>query len=405
VLSLDLAVNWALQNNPELMALRQRHGMAAAAVVIANTYPFNPIWEGRIQGNSGPESAGITNQVAQEHLFLWQVELRGQGTFRRQQAAASLTRTDWEIAFAEQTLAVRVLKAFQTVLHRQEKLGLIEEAIKLNEQTVKDVEYLFKNAKGPAVDTILAQTELDTTRAQLSAGRLALATAGSELLRALGVVDGLFQLDGTLELPLPPEDVPALQEQALARRADLRARKAAVDEAEAALQLTIANRYGSPTVGPAFTYDPTRVSSVGIQLNVPLPVCNTHRGEIQQREAERYAALLELRKTEVLIRQDVQAAMARLTAARALAETYRKTLDNLGTALKKFQELFDKMQPGVDALRMIDLRRKLILARNGYLDALFEMNLARADLIAAVGGPASAAPCADPPGPEAPPKP
>jgi hypothetical protein len=97
--------------------------------------------------------------------------------------------------------------------------------------------------------------------------------------------------------------------------------------------------------------------------------------------------------------------MARLTAARALAETYRKTLDNLGTALKQFRELFDKLQPGVDALLMIDLRRKLILARNGYLDALFEMNLARADLIAAVGGPAPAAPCADPPGLEAPPKP
>jgi hypothetical protein len=38
-----------LQNNPELAALRQQHGIAAAGVVIARTYPFNPLWEGKIR--------------------------------------------------------------------------------------------------------------------------------------------------------------------------------------------------------------------------------------------------------------------------------------------------------------------------------------------------------------------
>jgi cobalt-zinc-cadmium efflux system outer membrane protein len=405
VLSLDAAVNWALQNNPKLMALRQQHGIAAAAVLIAQTYPFNPVWEARIQGNSGPESAGITNQVAQEHLLLWEVELHGQGALRRQEAVSALSRTDWEIAFQEQLLAVRVLQAFQTVLYRQEKLRLIGEAIKLSQQTVEDVEELFKGNKATAVDKILARTEVDTTRAQLGTGRLALAAAGSDLLRALGVVDGLFQVEGTLAMPPLPEDSAALEQEALQRRADLRARKAAVEEAEAALRLAIANRYGNPTIGPAFTYDPTRVSSIGAQINVPLPVFNRHQGEIQQREAARYQAVLELRQTEALVRQDVQAAMVRLTAARALAETYRKTLDNLGEALKQFRELFRGMQPGVDVLRIIDLRRKLISTRDAYLDALFEMNQARADLIAAVGGLAPAVPCTDPPGPEACPKP
>src|SRR5439155_9011124 len=46
--TLDSAVIWALQNNPELAALRQQHGIAAAGVVIARTYPYNPTLQAKI---------------------------------------------------------------------------------------------------------------------------------------------------------------------------------------------------------------------------------------------------------------------------------------------------------------------------------------------------------------------
>src|SRR5262245_5996750 len=55
VLSLDSAIRWALEHNPEMAALRQQHGIAAAGVVVARTYPFNPVWETRVQAASGPE--------------------------------------------------------------------------------------------------------------------------------------------------------------------------------------------------------------------------------------------------------------------------------------------------------------------------------------------------------------
>src|SRR5947209_1721679 len=50
-LSLESAVQWALVHNPELAVIREQHGIAAAAVVIAETYPFNPFWEGKIVPN------------------------------------------------------------------------------------------------------------------------------------------------------------------------------------------------------------------------------------------------------------------------------------------------------------------------------------------------------------------
>jgi len=62
-------------------------GIAAARVVIADTDPFNPVLENRLQGAEGPHSAGITNRLPLEHILLWEVEWRHQGQYRRDGAA------------------------------------------------------------------------------------------------------------------------------------------------------------------------------------------------------------------------------------------------------------------------------------------------------------------------------
>jgi cobalt-zinc-cadmium efflux system outer membrane protein len=391
VLSLPAALDWALRNNPDLAALRQRRGIAAAGVVIAQTYPFNPISENRIQVASGPFSAGITNFVPLENLLLWEVEVRGQGRYRRGQAAAALSRTEWEIAFQEHTLSIFVIRAFQTVVYQQEKLKLAEDTVRLNEDLLKSVQRLFRGGRLGAADRIVAESELQDSRAALEVSKAALLKARVDLRRLLGVVDESFTIDGALEATLPYWGAPALTEAALALRADLRARRAAVAEAEARVQLEVANRYGNPTIGPAFTYDNSRVSEGGVQVNFPLPVCNTRRGEIQQRQYELAQAAQELRATEVLIRQDVQAALARLDLARSRAENYRtQLLPSLRTGLQDIERLFEAGTPGVGVLQVIDVRRKLLRARDGNLDALLELAQALADLAAAAGEPALA---------------
>src|SRR5437660_12560302 len=59
----EAAIVWSLERNPELAALRTQRGIAAGAVVIAETYAVNPIREGRAQAHSGPASDGITHLV------------------------------------------------------------------------------------------------------------------------------------------------------------------------------------------------------------------------------------------------------------------------------------------------------------------------------------------------------
>src|SRR5262249_4696151 len=154
---------------------------------------------------------------------------------------------------------------------------------------------------------------------------------------------------GSLDLRPQTWDAAALTEMALTRRADLRARREAVAEASAAVRLALANRYGNPSVGPAYTYDPSGVNSFGVQLNVPLPIVNTRRGEVLQSEAEQAQAASLLRQAEVNIRQDVIAALARLDVAERRADVFRsRILPDLRRALEGMETLFKAGDPGVD---------------------------------------------------------
>src|SRR6266849_11201586 len=138
------AVAWGLRNNPELAALRQQHGIAGALVIIAKTYPFNPVWTNKLFAVNGPESAGITNRLAMEQRISIDLEVRNQGTYRRQAACAGLSRTDWEIVNQETLLALRVVRAFDSVVYQQAKLRLAEEGLRLQQEAVDQVFKLIK---------------------------------------------------------------------------------------------------------------------------------------------------------------------------------------------------------------------------------------------------------------------
>jgi cobalt-zinc-cadmium efflux system outer membrane protein len=387
--SLDAAIAWALQHNPEIAAFRQQRGIAAAGVVIARTYPFNPIFEGRARPDFGPASAGVTNSVNQEERLSLELEVRGQGNFRREAALAALTRTEWEIAAQELGLAVRVARAFDTVVYRYRKLKLIQDTIELNTRAAAQVKELVDNGRLTTADLIVIRTELADARAQVGIGNAALMAAWQDLYRALGVTAGSFDLSGGFEVPdLGDRNPDLLMQSALERRPDLRARQIAVAEADARLKLEIANRYGNPVVGPDYEMNETRAQFIGVQISLPFAVLNTHRGEIQQRTAERGQAELGVRQTEVNVRQDVRAALVRLAYARQWLDSYRSDLlPTLEKALKDIRTLFEARAPGADLLRLIDVQRKLLHARDSELDAIYEVRQALADLAAAVGDP------------------
>jgi outer membrane protein TolC len=391
VLSLPAAVCFALENNPQLAAIRTQRGLAAAGVVVARTYPYNPVLESVVLAANGPASAGITNHVFNEHLATLQLELRRQGRHRQTAAAAVVTRTEWEIAAQEIATSVSVIRAYNTVLYRQKKLQIMEESARLNERIVSQGTRLAQFGQLRPADLILARTELDTTRTQRGQGRTALAVARAELRGLLGNLDDTFVVNGELDTPAPTATQDALVRSALATRADVHAKCAAVVEAESNLRLQMADRYGNPSVGPRFEYNESRATFGGVVLNVPIPVHNTKQGEILQRRAELERAHADLRLAEFQVTHAVQAALTRLAEARKWADEFpAEVLPNLEKARQDMEKLFAQNDPGADVLRVIGVQRNLLLATDAYLEARYELNQSLADLTAAVGDPAIA---------------
>jgi outer membrane protein TolC len=400
------ALAYALHHNPMLATTRQQRGIAAAGLVIAKQYPFNPIYQSFIMADGGPADAGITNRVFNEHVFRLDLELRGQGRHRQAAAVAALSRTEWEIANQEVTVGIGAIRAFNGVLYRQAKLQVLEETVRLNEEMVKRSQRLVDLGKLRPPDQILARTEVNASRAVIGQGRTNLAIARSDLRRFLGRLDDFFTVEGQLDAPSGPPDPTALMTAAVQQRPDLRSRQAAIGEAEARWQLECANRFGNPSLGPAMEYNETKVTFVGGWLVTPLPIINTRRGEILQREAELVRARQELTQFEIQTQQDVQAALARLADARKWADSYEKeALPNLSSTYEDLQKLFTRGEPGVDVLKLIDVQRRYLLSYSAFLDARFEVSQALADLAAAVGDPSLALVSGSPPEPshEAPP--
>jgi outer membrane protein TolC len=383
-LTLNAAVKWALEHNPALATFRRNRGIAEAAIQIARQYPFNPIIQDFVWYGNGPAEAGVTNHVFNEHTMRTDLELRHQGRYRRGIAQNALTRTEWEIAAQELLVSITVTRAFNTLLYRQAKERLLEEGTQFTEQITESMQELFDKGSIKSADLLLAKADMAEARNALGPARSLTVVAENDFRRAVGMVAEAFQLDGTLEkgFVAPPRNI--LEQAGLERRPDLHALEFAVREAQQRMKLEIANRYGNPSFGPAFELNETSVYFMGSWLIWSPPVFNTRRGEIRQRQAEVARAVQAQYQGEMLVKQDVFASHARLEQAEKVVEGFRKILPLLRQTREEIDKLYEANQPGVDLTRTIDIRRRLLKTRDGYLDVLFELSQAQTDLAAAV---------------------
>jgi outer membrane protein TolC len=261
----------------------------------------------------------------------------------------------------------------------------------LNQKSVEQIKELVEQGKLKSGDLIVARAEVNDVQAQVNLNRTALITAKRDYYRALGVPEGMVEPVGTLERAVPTGQVEQFLAAAHELRPDRFARLAAVAEAEAEYRFQTADRFGNPQLGPVYEYDDSRTEFIGAKVQLTVPLFNRKPGERQQAQARRALAIAAVRQVEVEIGQDVSLASQRLTEAENWAENYRREiLPALRKGLKDTELLFEQGQGGVDVLRLLDVRRKLLRAQDGYLDALLAYTSALADLAQAVGDPALA---------------
>ena len=172
---------------------------------------------------------------------------------------------------------------------------------------------------GPA-DVVPAEVESQAIEQEVEAARQEYETALEELRRRIGIAECASSIEpaGELQAPEPPpaETEESLIAMAMASRPEIQTAKAQLVSSRAALSLAKADRIPIPSLGPSYEKDESGTSFYGIALSTPVPLLNTGKTLVVQREAEYHRDAVALEQWCQRVRTEVRSGLARWEQAR-----------------------------------------------------------------------------------------
>ena len=392
-LTADAAVQLALLCNVELAADYARLGIARAEAFQAVRFANPTLHAAMLDSSAHSAPAQIELGLVQNftNLLLRGAKTRSaEGEFLRTQQllAGSVLRTSAEA------------KADYYTLVGAQQVASMRHAIADALQTGYDLAQRFHDA-GNLTAHALAQSGADLAEAQIAARRADddVAHARARLELRLGVPATVpWSVPDRMALPVLVEDeTPALQARAAQNRLDLAAATHLVTLLADNAETTRKYRWlGDVEVGISYEREPDRSRLLGPSLSIQLPIFDQGQGALARVTALQDWSAAERRRLTQSVDTEVRLAAQRVHSARARSEDYRGNLiPQRQTVVARTQEEVNFMLSGV--FELIGARRAEFEADLGYLEALRDYWIARADLERAVGAnvPSAAQPAAD----------
>jgi outer membrane protein, heavy metal efflux system len=375
------AVRVAFLNNPRVQAEFARLGLSGANVIQANRLS-NPTFSVSVLGSSTAGAVtrydlGLSQNFA-ELLFLPARTRFSNGEFER----AKLDATQALLG-----LAAEVQSTFYAVVGAKQ-VAQMRKTIATAASASAELSARFKQAGNlTALELALdqaaqSQARLDQELAEAESTRASIALNELMGLRA----DAPWEVASALPMPLEEEDsLDDLRKLASSKRADLDSDRRAVALLDDSLRLTRTYRFlGSVDVGVQYERDTDRNRLLGPSLSLQLPVFSQGQAPVLRAEAQLDLARAELKKKELEVSNNVQAAYERVMATRKRIDRLRgETIPLREKIVALTQEQVNYMLVGVfDLLRA---RQDEYSAYQQYLQAVRDYWQARVDLARAVG--------------------
>jgi len=377
-LSQDEAVEVGLLTNPRLQAAFRRIGIAKAERVQAGLLG-NPSLGAALRRPSAGGSVAIEAALLGSLADLWQIDTR------EAVAQDALARRILEVAHEAASLAADLRAAYLDALAAARMLEVAEESHALASELVALVEARAQVRAATGIDVNLAQIERLDADVDRRDARLRDTQARRRLVALLGwsrEPEDLV-LTGTLvDGALPIGDTALLGRLALERRLEVRAARAALDEAVAGVRreqdLTVR------VVDLGIAAEREDGWSVGPGVDIELPVFDANEtgvaralDEIARRERLLAAARLE-------VAHDVASARDRVQASREAAVLYTDGILPHAEATRALAR--EGYEAGETTLvAVIQAQREVLEARRALARRLEEAALALADLERATG--------------------
>lgn len=385
-LTLGEAVEAALNNNPEIQAVRLEKDAAKGRLDQAGQFlRNNPIIEGSVSRKDTLPEGG--EKVKNYGLRLSQeFELAGQRGLRVDGARSGREKALQDIRDRERVLIAEVKDAFARALAAKRKIELAAEAVKLQEELVASSAIKFQTGDISALEQNLADVELGKSRRERYLAEREQREALLGLQEILGVKpSSSFFVEGELpaEAPIIP-DKEKVREAAALQRPDVQSAAAEVQQAKSAMKLAGREAIPSMTVSGFYNKD-DRLNEAGVMLSFPLPFFDRKQADRREAAAKAGQALIKEASLERVVEAEIESAHANLAAAAEELSLFKK--DVLGKAMENLTLMNLAFKEGKFGFFEVRLAQKdTIDAQFAYLESQVRLQLALNAWEKATGG-------------------
>ncbi len=271
---------------------------------------------------------------------------------------------------------------------------ILEDTLANYRQTLELTKTLFNAGIDSEEEVVQAQTQVDTTTAQLTDLGVARSTYEHAIAVLIGKPPAEFSLAPAPFLPQPPEIPLAQPSELLERRPDIAATERLVASANATIGVARAAYYPNLTLSASGGFEtshflqwfnwPSRFWSLGPSLADTLYEGGARRAATEQAEANYDSAVANYRQTVLTAFQAVE---DNLSTLRILAEEVRQEQTAVNSASRYLDLSLTRFKAGVDSyLNVITAQNTLLTNRETELQIQLRQMTASVQLVMALGG-------------------
>src|SRR5271157_4076019 len=389
--TLDQAIQMALQHNHTLQAARTTIQQNQAAEITANLRPnptFFTDWEylpifNRPPGQTTAEyiQGSTEGDVGSSYLIE-----RGNKRARRLDAAKSATAvTRSQVADNERGITFQVGSLFVNAQLAESTLELAQKDLKSFQETVDISEVQFKDGGMSENDHLKIKLQLLQFEQDVQQALLSRAQALSDLRQQIGYesVPAEYDVVGEFEYHPLLVTLEGLQAKALQNRPDLRATVLGVTAANSQYELAKANGKQDPTISANYSHA-NGISGVTWSFSIPLAIFDRNQGNIAQTRIAIRQAEEQRKAANGQVLTDVRDAYEGLQESAQIAQLLKSTYLDVAQRSRDISE-YAYRRGALALLDFLDAERTYRATQLAYRQAVAAYLAALEQLRQAVG--------------------
>ena len=313
------------------------------------------------------------------------LEFPGKRKLRVDIANVGIEQQQENLKRVKSALAFEARQAFYRRLLTDQQLSLAQRTLASVRQIADLAQKRFDAGDVPEVEVIKAKVEVARAEQDLrvAMGRQTVATLAVNMLLGRAPetsVAAQGDLGANVEMP----SLDALLARAYREQPDLVLAGQESEKQQKNLLLAQKQKFPDLTAGALYGVEDSQLTP-GLTLSVALPSARRNRGLVEEATGRKLAALAQQEGQKYQVAQAVASAYEQWLAAAAQVDVYRGgLLQQAETVLNVAQESYQEGESGI--LDVVDAERTNLQVQQQYQQALFDRQIAAANVILARGG-------------------